>query len=196
MEKAMSNDKSGQKTAPKRSRFAKKTNSKSTYTSLMYKSKVKKDEKARTKAEDLATLPKTPVKRFFAHLHPKRVFHYWFSWNGLKKIGKFLAACILLGIIAVGALFLYYKKDLEAIRLDDLKVSETVNTYLDRNGEVLWEDRGDGNYRLVVDGSDIATSIIGIGINVSTADFPEELKDRVTAEVVSAEQIPELMELN
>ena len=66
MEKAMSNNKSGQKTAPKRSHFARKNKSKSTYTSLMYKSKVKRDEKARKKAEDLATLPKTPVKRFFA----------------------------------------------------------------------------------------------------------------------------------
>ena len=167
----MSNNKSGQKTAPKRSHFAKKTKSKSTYTSLMYKSKVKKDERARKKAEDLATLPKTPVKRFFAHLHPKRVFHYWFSWNGLKKIGKFLAACILLGIIAVGGLFLYYKKDLEAIRLDELKVSETVNTYLDRNGETLWEDRGDGDYRLVVDGSEISTYMRQATVAIEDRNF-------------------------
>ena len=167
----MSNNKSGQKTAPKRSHFARKNKSKSTYTSLMYKSKVKRDEKARKKAEDLATLPKTPVKRFFAHLHPKRVFHYWFSWNGLKKIGKFLAACVLLGIIAVGALFLYYKKDLEAIRLDELKVSETVNTYLDRNGEILWEDRGDGDYRLVVDGSEISTYMRQATVAIEDRNF-------------------------
>ena len=167
----MSKNKSGQKTAPKRSRFARKSKTKSTYTSLMYKSKVKKDQKARKKAEDLATLPKTPVKRFFAHFHPKRVFHYWFSWNGLKKIGKFIAACILLGIIAVGGLFLYYKKDLEAIRLDELKVSETVNTYLDRNGEVLWEDRGDGDYRLVVDGSDISTYMRQATVAIEDRNF-------------------------
>ena len=40
----MSKEKSGKKTAPKRSRFAKKTSTKSTYTSLMYK-KIKKPEK-------------------------------------------------------------------------------------------------------------------------------------------------------
>ena len=167
----MSKNKSGQKSAPKRSRFAKKSKSKSTYTSLMYKSKVKKDQRARKKAEDLATLPKTPVKRFFAHFQPKRVFHYWFSWNGLKKIGKFIAACILLSIIAVGGLFLYYKKDLEAIRLDELKVSETVNTYLDRNGEILWEDRGDGDYRLVVDGSDISTYMRQATVAIEDRNF-------------------------
>ncbi|MBR3177394.1 penicillin-binding protein [Candidatus Saccharibacteria bacterium] len=167
----MSEKKSGKKTVPKRSRFAKKTKSKSTYTSLMYKSKVKKDQKARKKAEDLATLPKTPGKRFLAHFHPKRVFHYWFSWNGLKKIGKFIAACILLSIIAVGALFLYYKKDLEAIRLDELKVSETVNTYLDRNGEILWEDRGDGDYRLVADGNNISTYMRQATVAIEDRNF-------------------------
>ena len=167
----MSKEKSGKKTAPKRSRFAKKTKAKSTYTSLMYKSKVKKDQRARKKAEDLATLPKTPGKRFLAHFQPKRVFHYWFSWNGLKKIGKFIAACILLSIIAVGGLFLYYKKDLEAIRLDELKVSETVNTYLDRNGEVLWEDRGDGDYRLVVEGNNISTYMRQATVAIEDRNF-------------------------
>lgn len=167
----MNKEKSGKKAAPKRSRFAKKTKTKSTYTSLMYKAKVKKDQKARKKAEDLASLPKTPGKRFLMHFHPKRVFHYWFSWNGLKKIGKFIAACILLSIIAVGALFLYYKKDLEAIRLDELKVSETVNTYLDRNGEVLWEDRGDGDYRLVVEGSDISTYMRQATVAIEDRNF-------------------------
>ncbi|MBQ7040459.1 transglycosylase domain-containing protein, partial [Candidatus Saccharibacteria bacterium] len=89
----------------------------------------------------------------------------------MKKIGKFLAACVLLGIIAVGALFLYYKKDLEAIRLDELKVSETVNTYLDRNGEILWEDRGDGDYRLVVDGSEISTYMRQATVAIEDRNF-------------------------
>ena len=118
-----------------------------------YKRKLRRDREARRRAEDLATLPKEPVKRFFAHLHPKRVFRYWFSLRGLKKIGKFILACILLGIIGVGGLFLYYKKDIADIKLDDIVISDTVNTYLDRNGKVLWEDTGTENYRLVV-GSD------------------------------------------
>lgn len=117
---------------------------------LRYKRKLRRDREARRRAEDLATLPKQPVKRFFAHLSPKRVFHYWFSWRGLKKILKFGLACILLGIIVVGGLFLYYKKDIADIKLDDIVISDTVNTYLDRNGVVLWEDTGTENYRLVV----------------------------------------------
>lgn len=141
------------------------------YSSLVYKKKAKADARARKQAEDLATLPKEPVKRFFAHLHPKRVFKYWFSKRGLKTLFKMVAAVFLLAIIAIGGLFLYYKKDLDAIRLDEMKVSGTVNTYYDRNGEVLWEDRGDGDYRLVVDGDNIATYMRQATVAIEDRNF-------------------------
>lgn len=164
-------DKSSKKKAPKRSHLAKKNKSMNTYSSLVYKSRVRADKKSRKRAEELAELPKEPVKRFFARLHPKRVVKFIFSWRGVKAFLKFCAACILLGIIAVGGLFLYYKKDLEAIRLDELKVAETVNTYLDRNGELLWEDKGDGDYRLVVEGSDISTYMRQATVAIEDRNF-------------------------
>ena len=101
-------------------------------------------------------LPKEPIPRFFAHFRWERIKAYWFSKAGLKRIGKIFAACILLGIIGVGALFVYYKNQLKEIELNDLTISETVNTYLDRNGVVLWEDKGDSDYRLVVKEDEIS----------------------------------------
>lgn len=172
MEKNLSSKKPKAAKAPKRSLLkSPKNKGMSKYSSLVYRSKVKKDKKARKRAEDLATLPKSPVKRFFAHLHPKRVFKYWFSARGLKTFLKIVAAVVLIGVIAIGGLFLYYKKDLEAIQLDELKVSETVNTYLDRNGEVLWEDRGDGDYRLVVDGDQISTYMRQATVAIEDRNF-------------------------
>ncbi len=157
--------------APKRSLFKRGDKSMSTYSSLVYRKKVKKEKQARKRAEDLATLPKNPVKRFFMHFHPKRVFKYWFSKRGLKTFLKIVAAVILICIIGIGGLFLYFKKDLEAIQLDELKVSETVNTYLDRNGEILWEDKGDGDYRLVVDGDQIATYMRQATVAIEDRNF-------------------------
>ena len=125
------------------------------YTNLAYKRKAKKEANARRRAEELAKLPKQPVKRFLARLHPKRVFKWWFSWRGQKTILKVLGVMVIVSIIAIGGLFLYYKKDLDEIRLDEMSISETVNTYLDRNGVVLWKDTGSENYRLVVNGDDI-----------------------------------------
>ncbi len=141
------------------------------YSSLSYKYRAKKEASDRRRAEDLAKLPKEPVKRFFARLHPKRVFHWWFSWRGQKAILKFFAACILIGIIIIGGLFLYYKKDLEEIRLDEMSISETVNTYLDRNGVLLWKDTGNEDYRLVVDRDNISEYMYQATVAIEDKNF-------------------------
>ncbi len=133
----------------------KRTAKTKTHVSRKEKRKAKKEIAARKQADYLATLPKEPVKRFFARLHPKRVFKWWFSWRGQKAILKTIGVLFLLGVIAIGGLFLYYKKDLDKIRLDEMEISETVNTYLDRNGVVLWKDTGNENYRLVISSEDI-----------------------------------------
>ena len=141
------------------------------YSSLSYKHRAKKEADARRRAEELAKLPKDPVKRFFARLHPKRVFKWWFSKRGQKAIWKAIAACFLILIIFIGGLFLYYKKDLDEIRLDEMTISETVNTYLDRNGEVLWKDTGSENYRLVVDADEISPYMYQATIAIEDRNF-------------------------
>ena len=141
------------------------------YSSLAYHHRAKKEANSRRRAEDLAKLPKEPVKRFFARLHPKRVFKWWFSWRGQKAILKFCAACILIFIIFLGGLFLYYKKDLDEIRLDEMTISETVNTYLDRNGTVLWKDTGNEDYRLVVNADDISEYMYQATVAIEDKNF-------------------------
>ena len=140
---------------PTKKKVKKPSKKRNFYDDFKAKRKARKEAEARRRAEDLATLPKEPVKRFFARLHPKRVFKWWFSWRGQKTILKIIACFIILCVIGIGGLFLYYKKDLDEIRLDQMNISETVNTYLDRNGVELWKDTGNDNYRLVVDGDDI-----------------------------------------
>lgn len=141
------------------------------YSSLSYKHKAKKEADARRRAEELAQLPKEPIKRFFARLHPKRVFKWWFSKRGQKTILKTIAACILILIIFIGGLFLYYKKDLDEIRLDEMSISETVNTYLDRNDVVLWKDTGNENYRLVVDADEISEYMYQATVAIEDRNF-------------------------
>ncbi len=113
--------------------------------------------KSQSKGLKLRPLPKEQPARFFAHFRWERIRAYWFSKAGLKRVGKIFAACFLLGIIGVGALFVYYKSQLRDIQLNDLTISDTVNVYLDRNGVVLWEDKGDADYRLVVNEDEIST---------------------------------------
>lgn len=119
----------------------------------------------------LRPLPKEQPARFFAHFRWERIKAYWFSKEGLKRIGKIFAACVLLGIILVGALFVYYKSQLKEIQLGNLTISETVNTYLDRNGVVLWEDKGDADYRLVVEGDQISTYVRQATVAIEDRSF-------------------------
>ena len=161
-----------EKTADKPEKKAKKTRSgKKVYENFKAKRQARKEAEARRRAEDLATLPKEPVKRFFARLHPKRVFKWWFSWRGQKAILKFFGICFLLLVIFIGGLFLYYKKDLEEIRLNEMTISETVNTYLDRNGVVLWRDTGTEDYRLVVDQEDISEYMYQATVAIEDRNF-------------------------
>ncbi len=127
--------------------------------------------KASSKGPKLRPLPKEQPARFFAHFRWERIRAYWFSKAGLKRVGKIFAACFLLGIIGVGALFVYYKSQLRDIQLNDLTISDTVNVYLDRNGVVLWEDKGDADYRLVVNEDEISTYVRQATVAIEDRSF-------------------------
>jgi membrane peptidoglycan carboxypeptidase len=150
-----------------------KSRNMSVYSNLTHKRKTKKDAEARKKAEYLASLPKHPVKRILYRLHPKRFWGYWFSKKGAFMALKVLGVGILLVVLMTGALFAYYRKDLDAIRPGELakRVQTTVTKYLDRNGVPLWEDKGDGDYKLVVDGKDINNYMKQATVAIEDKDF-------------------------
>lgn len=143
------------------------------YSNLSHRRKTKKDAASRKKAEYLASLPKHPVKRFIHRMHPKRLAAYWFSKEGAIMALKIAGVGILFMILAVGALFAYYRKDLDQIRPGELakRVQTTVTRYYDRNNKLLWEDKGDGNYKLVVDGKDISPYMKKATVAIEDRDF-------------------------
>ena len=152
------------KTTPKRM---------SVYANLANKHKLKKDRQSREKAEYLASLPKHPVKRFFYRLHPKRVFAFWFSKRGAIMALKIAGIGILLLLILIGGLFAYFRKDLDQLRPEQLakRVQTTVTKYYDRNGVLLWEDKGSGNYQLTVDSDKISDYLKKATIAIEDRDF-------------------------
>lgn len=145
----------------------------SVYSNLTHKRKTKKDAAARKKAEYLASLPKHPVKRALARMHPKRFWGYWFSKKGAFMALKIVGVAVLLGLLSVGALFAYFRKDLDAIRPGELakRVQTTVTKYLDRNGNLLWEDKGDGNYTQAVNFDQISQDMKDATIAIEDQEF-------------------------
>ena len=110
------------------------------------KRELKKERKAREKAEYLASLPKNPVKRFFARLSPKRFFKFWFSLDGLKMLGKIFGVIILVCVALALIAYFYFRNELKSLQPSELakRVQTTVTKYYDRNGNLLWEDTGIG----------------------------------------------------
>lgn len=86
---------------------------------------------------------------------------------------KVLGVILLLGVLGTGALFAYFRKDLDTLRPEEVtkRVQTTVNVYLDRNGELLWEDKGNGNYKLVVKSEELSDNLKKATIAVEDKDF-------------------------
>lgn len=145
----------------------------SVYSNLSQKRKVKKDAESRRRAEYLATLPKHPVKRFFYRMHPKRFWAYWFSKPGMIMALKIAGVGVLLMALLVGGLFAYFRKDLDQIRPGEIdkRVQSTVTKYYDRNDQLLWEDKGDGNYKLVVKSEDLSDNLKKATVAIEDRDF-------------------------
>lgn len=143
------------------------------YANIAAKHRTKRDAKARKKAEYLATLPKHPVKRLLYRLHPKRMAKYWFSKQGLftllKGAGVMAVVLVLLGLSLVA----YYRKDLAQINPNTLqqRVKSTVTKYYDRNDKLLWEDKGSGDYTLVVDPKKISPCMGQATVAIEDKDF-------------------------
>lgn len=153
----------------------KKASALKVYSNLSRKRKTKKDTKARARAEYLASLPKHPVKRFFYRLHPTRVAKYWFSKRGAIMALKLLGVGVLLVALLVATVFAYFRKDIEAIRPGKIaeRVQTTVTKYYDRNGVLLWEDKGEGDYRVTVKSEDISEYMKQATIAIEDRDFYE-----------------------
>ncbi len=143
------------------------------YANLSHKRRTRKDQVARKKAEYLASLPKHPVKRMLYRLNPKRLAKFWFSKAGLMMGLKIAGLGILALFLLIGGLFAYYRKDLDQIRPSELakRVQTTVTRYYDRNNTLLWEDKGDGDYKLVVDGKEIAKTMKLATVAIEDKDF-------------------------
>ncbi len=87
----------------------------------------------------------------------------------LKITGVF----ILVMALFVGGLFAYFRKDLDQIRPGEIdkRVQSTVTTYLDRNDNILWEDKGDGNYKLVVKSEELSDNLKKATVAIEDRDF-------------------------
>ncbi len=131
----------------------------------------KRDARSRHRAAYLATLPKNPVKRFLYRMHPKRLYHYWFSREGGLMALKLMGIGILAVFLLLIGVFAYFRKDLPNLRdISGNNIGGSIR-YYDRTGKtLLWEDY-DAVKRNPVDDKDIAQNVKDATIAVEDKDF-------------------------
>lgn len=117
--------------------------------------------------------PKHFAKKILFYLKPKNFFKYWFSRNGFFMMLKVAGVGLLLLLLLIGGLFAYFRKDLDAISPGEIskRVQSTVNTYYDRNGEIIYEDKGSGNYKLVVNSDELNKNLKNATIAIEDQNF-------------------------
>lgn len=135
--------------------------------------KMSRDEMAKAKAKRLAKMPKSRVKRFFYRLHPKRMYHYWTSKEGLIMGLKLSGIGFAICIIFILGLFAYFRRDLPDPRdLSSRRLNQATKFY-DKTGEhLLFEVYGDEN-RTIVEFDEISDNMKAATVAVEDKDFYE-----------------------
>ena len=128
------------------------------------------------KKKRLANLPKNHWKRFLWYLkHPGAIFKYWFSREGGRMLFKIFLGFIGICVLALAIFWIVVRAEMKALSPEELarRVQTTTTKYLDRNGELLWEDTGTGNYRLVVDSDQISIKMKMATVAIEDKTFYE-----------------------
>ena len=84
--------------------------------SLADRSKARRDAKSLRKAERRKGMPKGRIKRILFRLHPKRLFKFWTSRDGIYLGLKITGISIVLAFFMLAGIFAYFRKDLPNLR--------------------------------------------------------------------------------
>ncbi|MCL1929792.1 penicillin-binding protein [Candidatus Saccharibacteria bacterium] len=133
----------------------------------------KRDALRRERATYKRALPKKWYKRWLRRLYPTTWLAYLKTRFGRRRILHIILGFFLAIIVFIVGLFLVFATELSKLSPEELakRVASTVTVYYDRNGEILWEDKGTGDYRLVVDGDQISDYIRHATVALEDKDF-------------------------
>ncbi|MBA2279338.1 penicillin-binding protein [Candidatus Saccharibacteria bacterium] len=141
------------------------------HSSLADRVKVRRDNRAISKAERLKNLPKSRLKRIAYRLNPRRLAAYWFSREGGIMALKVTGIGIIVVFVLMIGVFAYFRKDLPNLRdISGNNIGGSIR-YYDRSGEtLLWEDY-DAVKRIPVKSDQISQFMKDATIALEDRDF-------------------------
>ncbi len=138
---------------------------------LVHRIKQRKDAKSRRKADRRALMPKGRIKRVLWRLHPKNVWSYVTSRDGMIQILKITGIGIAAFIILCVGLYAYFRKDLPTdINAELAKIKQATRFY-DRSGQhLLYQTSGKEN-RTIIEFKDMSPYIRNATVALEDKDF-------------------------
>lgn len=138
---------------------------------LSEKTKARKSAKSLRKAARQEGMPKGRFKRLLFRMHPKRLWTFWTSRDGVLLGLKMSGAFVLVMFLFLAGLFAYFRKDLPNLRdISGNNIGGSIQ-YYDRTGEtLLWEDY-DAVKRVPVESERISDYLKNATIAVEDRDF-------------------------
>ena len=135
------------------------------------KRRVKKNEKAKRKAEYLAKLPKSRWKRMLYRVSPKHIKEYWLTKEGGVQFLKIAGIGFAVMIVFMLSVFAWFRKDLPNPRdINNRLLSQTTKFY-DRTGEHLLFELYGAQNRTVVEFDQISDYAKWATVAIEDKDF-------------------------
>lgn len=133
--------------------------------------KAKKAHRAHKKAKRLSGMPKGRVQRLAWRMHPKRLWAYWTSREGMVMGLKITGIGLLAAFLLLVGLFAYFRKDLPNLKdVSGNNIGGSIR-YYDKTGEtLLWEDY-DAVRRIPVQDDQIAQVMKDATVAIEDKDF-------------------------
>lgn len=126
---------------------------------------------AQKRAERLAGMPKSPLKRIAYRLHPKRLYAYWFSREGGIMALKIFGIGALASFLILVGVFAYFRKDLPNIHdVSGTNIGGSI-LYYDRTGQTLLFEDVNGSKRIPVRDDQMSNFIKQATIAIEDKDF-------------------------
>jgi penicillin-binding protein 1A len=130
-----------------------------------------RDARSRRRAQRLAGLPKSRVKRILYMMQPKRMYKYWFSREGGIMALKIMGISIFAGLLLLLGVFAYFRKDLPNLRdISGEKIGGSIS-YYDRTGQTLLFEDYDAVKRIPVQDDQISQYVKSATVAVEDKDF-------------------------
>lgn len=119
----------------------------------------------------MAGMPKSRIKRIAWRMHPKRLWRYWTSREGMIMALKITGIAIMVGFLLLVGVFAYFRKDLPNLKdISGNNIGGSIR-YYDKTGKTLLYEDYDAVRRIPVQDDQLSQFMKDATVAIEDKDF-------------------------